>query len=92
MSWKEEEYLIQYNRKNRREQRKQVEYFRVNPHRLQLGNIGLEIKKKDGSLATTDDIKNIHQQLTYGQVSGTASLQVEGHACKSFTTVCHRAL
>jgi hypothetical protein len=43
--------------------RKAVEYFRVNPHRLQLGNIGLEIKKKDGSLARVDDIKNIRQQL-----------------------------
>jgi len=26
--------------------KKAVEYFRVNPHRLQLGNIGLEIKKR----------------------------------------------
>ncbi|MFT3936442.1 MAG: hypothetical protein QM726_22625 [Chitinophagaceae bacterium] len=40
-----------------------VEYFRVNPHRLQLGNIGLEIKKKDGTGAGINDIKNIHQQL-----------------------------
>jgi len=43
--------------------KKAVEYFRVNPHRLQLGNIGLEIKKKDGSLATINDIKNINQEL-----------------------------
>jgi len=43
--------------------KKAVEYFRVNPHRLQLGNIGLEIKKKDGSLATIEDIKNINQEL-----------------------------
>ncbi len=40
-----------------------VEYFRQNPHRLQLGNIGLEIKKKDGSLAGLGDIKGIHQTL-----------------------------
>src|SRR4026208_598154 len=43
--------------------KKAVEYFRVNPHRLQLGNIGLEIKKKDGSFATINDIKNINQEL-----------------------------
>lgn len=43
--------------------KKAVEYFRVNQHRLQLGNIGLEITKKDGSPALIDDIKNIHQQL-----------------------------
>ncbi|MBN8688118.1 MAG: hypothetical protein J0M10_13920 [Chitinophagales bacterium] len=43
--------------------KKTVEYFRVNPHRLQLGNVGLEIKKKDGTLAGSADIKNIDQQL-----------------------------
>jgi hypothetical protein len=32
--------------------KKAVEYFRVNPHRLQLGNIGLRNKMKNGSLAT----------------------------------------
>ncbi len=42
--------------------KKAVEYFRVNQHRLQLGNIGLEIKKKDGSLATAGDIKDINQK------------------------------
>jgi hypothetical protein len=40
-----------------------VEWFRQNPHRLQLGNIGLEITKKDGSLAGITDIQNIHQTL-----------------------------
>ena len=40
-----------------------VEYFRINPHRLQLGNIGLELTKKDGTLATIADIKDIHQEL-----------------------------
>ena len=40
-----------------------VEYFRVNPHRLQLGNIGLEMTKSDNTLATLDDIKDIHQEL-----------------------------
>lgn len=40
-----------------------VDYFRQNPHRLQLGNLGFEIKKEDGSLATISDIKNIQQRL-----------------------------
>jgi hypothetical protein len=38
-------------------------WFRENPHRLQLGNLGLLILKKDGSEAGIDDIKNIHQEL-----------------------------
>jgi hypothetical protein len=40
-----------------------VDYFRVNPHRLQLGNIGMEIIKKNGQPATLQDIQNIQQQL-----------------------------
>lgn len=40
-----------------------ADFFRKNPHRLQLANIGLEITRKDGSLATITDIQNIDQQL-----------------------------
>ncbi len=40
-----------------------VNWFRQNPHRLQLGNIGFEIIKKDGKLATIDDIQNVQQTL-----------------------------
>ncbi len=40
-----------------------VEWFRQNPHRLQLGNIGFEILKKDGSTAVISDIQNINQTL-----------------------------
>jgi hypothetical protein len=69
--------------------RKAVEYFRVNPHRLQLGNIGLEIKKKDGSLATAEDIKNINQQLDLWSGVITSSFTVENVLVK-ITTVCHQ--
>jgi hypothetical protein len=57
--------------------KKAVEYFRVNPHRLQLGNIGLEIKLKDGSLATINDIKNINQELDLWTGIITSSFIVE---------------
>lgn len=57
--------------------KKAVEYFRVNQHRLQLGNIGLEIKRKDGSLATVNDIKNIKQQLDLWTGFITSSFTVE---------------
>jgi len=40
-----------------------VEYFRQNPHRLQLANIGFTITKKDRSEATMSDIQDIYQQL-----------------------------
>src|SRR5690349_11831625 len=54
-------YCVQVKEPER--SRKAVDYFRQNPHRLQLGNIGLEITKKNGSIATIEDIQNIDQQL-----------------------------
>lgn len=59
--------------------RSAVDYFRVNPHRLQLGNIGLEIKKKDGSLATISDIKNVNQQLNMwtGEIRSKFTIEAE---------------
>lgn len=68
--------------------KKAVEYFRVNPHRLQLGNIGLEITKKDGSLATVADIQHIDQQLDLWTGVITSSFTVEGIPVKVIT-VCH---
>lgn len=58
--------------------KKAVEYFRVNPHRLQLGNIGLEIRKKDSSLAGIHDIANINQELDIWTGVLRSSFTVEG--------------
>lgn len=69
--------------------KKAVEYFRVNQHRLQLGNIGLEIKKKDGTLATVNDIQNINQQLDLWTGTITSSFTVEEVPVK-ITTICHQ--
>jgi hypothetical protein len=38
-------------------------WMRENPHRFHLGRIGFELKKSDGSPATSGDLKNIHQTL-----------------------------
>jgi hypothetical protein len=54
-------YSVQWKEPERNKEA--CDYFRVNPHRLQLGNIGLEIIKKNGAPATIGDIKNIQQQL-----------------------------
>jgi hypothetical protein len=67
--------------------RKAVEYFRVNPHRLQLGNIGLEIKKKDGSFALPGDIKNIDQRLDLWTGIVTSSFTIENIPVK-VSTAC----
>ncbi len=40
-----------------------VNWFRQNPHLLQLGNLGFEITKKNGSPAKPEDIQSIAQKL-----------------------------
>lgn len=67
---------------------KAVDYFRANPHRLQLGNIGMEIKKKDGTAATVTDIRNIHQQLDMWTGAITSTFTVEDVPVKVITA-CH---
>jgi len=65
--------------------KKAVEYFRVNPHRLQLGNIGLEIIKKNGQPATINDIENIDQQLDMWTGEINSRFTVEGQPVQVIT-------
>jgi len=62
-----------------------VEYFRANAHRLQLGNLGFELYKKDGSLGQPSDIKNIKQVLNVwtGEIESTFTF--EGTPVKVWT-------
>lgn len=55
-----------------------VEYFRANPHRLQLGNVAMEITKKDGSLVALEDIRDIDQQLDMWSGEISSRFTVEG--------------
>jgi hypothetical protein len=41
----------------------EIQWLRSNPHRLHLGQIGFVLKHADGSLATTNDLKDISQRL-----------------------------
>ena len=54
-------YAVQWSKPERN--KKASDWFRENLHRLQLGNIGLELKKKDGSPAGLQDLQDIHQVL-----------------------------
>lgn len=54
-------YAIQWNEPERK--KNASNWFRQNPHRLQLGHLGFELIKKDGSLASINDIQNIRQEL-----------------------------
>jgi hypothetical protein len=66
-----------------------VNWFRLNSHLLQLGNLGFEITKKDGSLAKAEDIQSISQTLNLWTGEIDSSFKVEGVLVK-VTTVSHQ--
>ena len=63
-------------------------YFRANAHRLHLGIIGLDIRKKDGSEFTIADITDLKQELNLWKGEIHSLFKVEGIPVE-VTTVCH---
>jgi protein-glucosylgalactosylhydroxylysine glucosidase len=66
-----------------------VNYLRQNPHRLQLGNLGFDLTKKDGSPVKLDDVKDIRQTLDMwtGELKSHFSIENE---TVDVTTYCHQ--
>ncbi|MBB3186963.1 hypothetical protein [Microbacter margulisiae] len=58
--WKEP-YSVQFNEKGR--QQDAANWFRINPHRLNLGNVGFDFTNSKGEALTINDIHHIHQKL-----------------------------
>jgi hypothetical protein len=76
-------YMVQWNSPDRN--KKASDWFRQNPHRLQLGNLGFDISKKDGSLAAISDIRNIHQKLDLWTGTIQSSFTIEDVPVTVFT-------
>ena len=66
-----------------------VNYFRANPHRLQLGNLGLELYKKNGKRVTPKDLQDIHQTLNLWTGEIESRFSIEGIAVTVWTA-CHQ--
>lgn len=62
-------------------------YFRQNPHRLQLANIGWRIQKKNGAAAGVEDITDIQQTLDCWSGEIRSSFKVEGERVEVLTLV-----
>jgi hypothetical protein len=80
-------YTVQWN--NPARNKAATEWFRQNPHRLQLGNVGMILTKKDGSIATLNDLKDIHQVLDLWTGKINSHFTLEGNAV-DITTFCHQ--
>jgi hypothetical protein len=54
-----------------------VDFLRANPHRLQLGNLGFVLLKKDGRRATIKDLRDLKQTLNpwTGEISSHFTLE-----------------
>jgi protein-glucosylgalactosylhydroxylysine glucosidase len=78
-------YTVQWNSPDRN--KNAANWFRQNPHRLQLANIGFELIKKDGSLATLEDIKDVKQDLNLWTGEIKSSFSLEGESV-IVSTVC----
>lgn len=57
----DEPYAVQFNEPGR--QQEAANYYRVNPHRLHLGYVGLELTNENGEKIKADQITGINQEL-----------------------------
>jgi hypothetical protein len=64
------------------------QYFRINPHRIPLGQLGLVLTKSDGSTAQMNELENIHQELNLWTGVIQSSYQIEGKPVQ-VETICH---
>ena len=72
-----EVYAVEYKKAEDGRHKMATEYFRVNPHRLNLGAVGLELKDANGKRVPLKDITDIHQQLDLWQGEITSSYKVD---------------
>jgi len=80
-------YTVQLNEPERA--KGATNFFRQSVHRLQLGNVGLELIRRNGQAAKPGDIKNIRQQLDPWTGEISSSFTFEGVPV-SVITVAHQ--
>jgi hypothetical protein len=78
-------YAVQWSSPERN--KKASDWFRQNVHRLQLGNIGFELLRKDGSMAALEDLHDIRQELVLWTGEIRSHFTLEGVAVDVSTVV-----
>ncbi|PKD17748.1 hypothetical protein APR41_05845 [Salegentibacter salinarum] len=93
-----DETLVEYDQNGRKVtysvQRKElprseeaVNYYRENPHRIQLANLGLELLKENGEEVKPEDLQNIQQELNLWTGEIESAFEIEGVQVKVYTAV-----
>lgn len=78
-------YSVQRKESQRSEEA--VNYYRENPHRIHLANLGLELFKENGDKVNPEDLQNIHQELNLWTGEIESSFQIEGTLVEVYTAV-----
>ncbi len=68
-----EAYAVEYKKLEDGRHKEATEYFRVNPHRLNLGTVGLELLDKQGNMIPLKSLSDIRQELKLwdGEIEST---------------------
>lgn len=70
-------------------QKEASDWFRENPHRLHLGQVGFGLTKADGSAATFTDLRNLRQELDLWTGEIRSHFELEGQSVDVWT-VAHQ--
>jgi hypothetical protein len=81
-------YVVEYKEPSHK--RDATIWFRQNVHRVELGNLGLEITMKDGNPVKVKDIQNIKQVLNLWTGEIKSDFTVDGVPVEVLT-VCHQS-
>ncbi|MBK6285613.1 MAG: hypothetical protein IPF54_25740, partial [Draconibacterium sp.] len=78
-------YAVQWNEPGRKQDA--ANYFRMNPHRLQLANFGFALFNADKSKVEVGEIKNINQNLNLWEGLIESSFEIENEKIDVSTCV-----
>ena len=78
-------YAVQFNEPGR--PREAANWYRVNPHRLHLGIVGLEMTHEDGSPVKVEELSGINQELDLWNGQIHSNFSVDGQPV-SVVTAC----
>ena len=73
-----EVYAIEYKKAEEGRHKLATEYFRVNPHRLNLGAVGLDLKDANGNAIALSKLTDINQKLNLWQGEITSNYKADG--------------
>ena len=80
-------YAVEYKKQEDGRHREATEYFRANPHRLNLGTIGLNFKDSKGKKIEAIQLSQIHQELKLLDGEIASSFKADGEAVRVVTGV-----